>query len=176
MSKPWKDFTEEERDKARSNQRAYYVNHRGKMLVKQQTIYEKKLAGAGKQRRSRKPHEVYLAQARGWYQIRMQRPNVRLACSLRTRVSSALRGARKAAGTSQLIGCSLEDLREHLESQFKPGMSWENHNYRGWHVDHVRPLASFDLTDPEQQRQAFRYSNLQPLWMRENLSKGAKIL
>lgn len=61
----------------------------------------------------------------------------------------------------------------HLEAQFAPGMTWEN---RGeWHVDHIRPLASFDLTDPEQLRTASHYTNLQPLWASDNLAKGARL-
>lgn len=69
-----------------------------------------------------------------------------------------------------LTGASIEVVKEHLERQFKKGMSWEN---RGeWHVDHIRPCASFDLTDPEQQKQCFHYTNLQPLWAAENISKS----
>ena len=61
---------------------------------------------------------------------------------------------------------------EHIEKQFKPGMTWER--YGEWHVDHIRPCASFDLTDPEQQTICFNYENLQPLWAIDNMKKGAK--
>jgi len=71
----------------------------------------------------------------------------------------------------ELIGCSAEELVAHLEAQFTEGMTWEN--YGEWHVDHVRPCASFDLTDPAQQRQCFHHTNLQPLWAEENLTKGS---
>jgi hypothetical protein len=74
----------------------------------------------------------------------------------------------------RLCGCSVPDLMAHLQSQFKEGMHWNN--YGKWHIDHIRPCASFDLTDPEKQRQCFHYSNLQPLWAKENLSKGAKLI
>ncbi len=66
--------------------------------------------------------------------------------------------------------------REHLEKQFKEGMTWENHGLYGWHIDHIIPCASFDLTDLEQQKKCFHYTNLQPLWAKENLIKGVKIL
>lgn len=62
----------------------------------------------------------------------------------------------------------------HLESQFEPGMTWENR--RKWHIDHIIPCAAFDLTDTEQQRACFHYTNLRPLWASENISKGTKIL
>jgi hypothetical protein len=67
----------------------------------------------------------------------------------------------------------VEQLRQHLEAQFTDGMSWDNYGRDGWHIDHIRPCASFDLTDPEQQRQCFHYTNLQPLWAADNIRKGA---
>jgi hypothetical protein len=101
-------------------------------------------------------------------------PAFKLVYNLRTRVHLALKGTRKSARTLELLGCTVEELRAHLESQFKPGMTWGNQGYRGWHIDHIRPCASFDLTDPEQQRACFHYTNLQPLWAEENMQKGAK--
>lgn len=53
-------------------------------------------------------------------------------------------------------------------------MTWENYGVHGWHIDHIRPCKSFDLTDPEQQKECFHYTNLQPLWWWENLEKGGK--
>ena len=103
-------------------------------------------------------------------------PAFRLKGNLRTRLRQALKGTYKSARTLELLGCTVEELRAHLEAQFKPGMTWENQSFHGWHVDHIRPCASFDLTDPEQQRICFHYTNLQPLWATENLSKGAKLL
>lgn len=82
-------------------------------------------------------------------------------------------GAGKSCGTQELIGCSHQRLKAHLESQFKPGMTWKN--YGKWHVDHIRPCASFnDLTEMSQQKDCFHYSNLQPLWASENMSKNAR--
>lgn len=79
---------------------------------------------------------------------------------------------RKHGKTTELIGCSVPDLMAHLESQFLPGMTWENRNF--WHIDHKRPCASFSLSDPVQQRECFHYTNLQPLWAKQNLEKSAK--
>ena len=69
-----------------------------------------------------------------------------------------------------LVGCTLAELCTHLETQFVDGMSWDNR--KDWHIDHIRPCGSFDLTDPEQQAQCFHYTNLQPLWARDNLEKS----
>lgn len=106
---------------------------------------------------------------------RQQDPSFRLRHALRNRIWNALskQSVWKADGTAALIGCSRETLLKHLEAQFLPGMTWEN--YGQWHVDHVRPCASFDLADLEQQRACFHYSNLQPLWRQDNLSKGAAL-
>lgn len=72
----------------------------------------------------------------------------------------------------ELLGCSVEALKSHLEKLFTSGMSWTN--YGKWHIDHKRPCDSFDLSDPLQQKVCFHYTNLQPLWAFDNLSKGAK--
>jgi len=80
----------------------------------------------------------------------------------------------KSAKTSELLGCTVEDLRLFLEAEFVEGMSWEN--YGEWHVDHIRPCASFNLEDPEEQKRCFHWTNLQPLWAQDNLRKGAKIV
>ena len=71
---------------------------------------------------------------------------------------------------SELLGCSLSDLASHIESKFLPGMSWDNRNL--WHLDHIRPLKTFDLSDPTQLAVACHFTNLQPLWAADNLTKG----
>lgn len=76
----------------------------------------------------------------------------------------------------RLLGCSIADLCQHLEKQFREGMTWDNYCRFGWHVDHIKPCASFDLLDPAQQRACFHYTNLQPLWHWENAAKSDKII
>lgn len=101
-------------------------------------------------------------------------PNHRIRCYLRNRVYGALKGNRKTGSTMELVGCSVPELKKYLAEKFKAGMSWDN--YGRWHIDHIRPCASFDLSDPEQQKACFHYTNLQPLWAKDNLSKGAKLV
>jgi len=101
---------------------------------------------------------------------RNNNPNFKISCYLRNRLYSALKGKTKASQTLDLLGCSVEELWQHLESQFQPGMTKEN--YGKWHVDHIKPCASFDLEDFNQQKSCFHFTNLQPLWAEENLKKS----
>ena len=99
-----------------------------------------------------------------------------LGVSMRSRIGKVLRmhtpKLRKSSRTFELLGCDIGKLIIHLERQFKPGMNWDN---RGeWHIDHIKPIASFDLSRINQQKLAFHYSNLQPLWAFENWSKATR--
>ena len=98
----------------------------------------------------------------------------KISCILRGRLKNALKSNSKSKRTFELLGCSVEELWTHLEKTFKPGMTRENHGE--WHIDHIIPCVSFDLSKPKEQAKCFHYSNLQALWKHENLSKGAKIL
>jgi len=100
--------------------------------------------------------------------------NYKVKSCIQARIRSAIKNNYKAARTTELLGCSIEYLKVHLESQFQFGMSWDN--YGDWHIDHKVPCAKFDLSSPEQQMACFHYSNLQPLWMIDNVRKGDKIL
>lgn len=98
----------------------------------------------------------------------------RIVHRARTRIQCAVarQSTRKYQRTVTLLGCTPDQLIVHLEARFKPGMSWDNRGL--WHIDHIKPCASFDLADPEQQKVCFHYTNLQPLWAGENMKKGAK--
>ncbi len=104
---------------------------------------------------------------------RKTEPEYRLTCNLRRRLHSALKGNTKSASTMVLLGCTIEHLRDHLTKHFQTGMTWDNQGT--WHVDHMLACASFDLSDPEQQRRCFHWTNLQPLWGLVNSSKGAGV-
>lgn len=93
----------------------------------------------------------------------------RLSHYLRTRLNSALKGNPKLSTTMNLVGCSLEKLKQYLEFQFKSGMSWSN--YGKWHIDHIKPCCMFDLSKKSEQKKCFNYKNLRPLWARENLER-----
>lgn len=100
--------------------------------------------------------------------------NYRIREVLRSRLRGALARNQKVGSAIKDLGCSILELRKHLESKWLPGMSWKNWDQYGWHIDHIKPLAKFNLQDLGQLKQAVHYTNLQPLWAFDNLSKGAK--
>ncbi|MGA2028887.1 MAG: hypothetical protein ABSG87_02295 [Verrucomicrobiota bacterium] len=102
-------------------------------------------------------------------------PAILIRSRLRSRVNRVLTGKLKSAPTLTLLGCSLEQFKSHLESQFTRGMNWKNYG-RAWHIDHKEPCSSFDLSKPEDQRRCFHYSNLQPLGAKDNWCKHARII
>ena len=97
----------------------------------------------------------------------------KLRSVLRSRVRMAIKAnkTQKYFKTAKLIGCTVEELKIHLENQFKSGMTWNNWGVFGWHIDHIKPCASFDLTKEDEQLKCFHYTNLQPLWAEENMKK-----
>jgi len=125
-----------------------------------------------RKRRAKKPE--YFAEKQR--KLMAKNKSYKISQNLRSRINSALRGAQKASSTEAITGCSFQELVKWIESKFKPGMTWENYGKFGWHIDHIRPCASFDLTKPEEQAECFHYTNLQPLWAHENLSKSDKPL
>lgn len=99
-------------------------------------------------------------------------PYYRLKCNLRTRLYNALDGVSKSSRTLELLGCTVEQFKLHIERQFEEGMRWGERD--SFHLDHIIPLAAFDLSDPEQLKYAMHWSNFQPLWKEDNISKGDK--
>lgn len=96
--------------------------------------------------------------------------NFKIAVLLRTRIIRALRNNQKSGSTLEILGCSIEFFREYIASMFRDGMSWDNHG-KVWHIDHKKPCAKFDLSKPEEYRACFHYTNMQPLFARENMAK-----
>jgi hypothetical protein len=119
-------------------------------------------------------HDKILAQLKVKYVNTSE--HVRIKKLLSSRIHKAItrngHGARKAASTMELIGCTIAEVRAHLESKFLPGMTWKNCGRNGWHIDHHKPCKRFDLKDPEQQRLCFNFKNLKPLWEADNISKS----
>ena len=170
----------------RKENRKKYGSYPTEEALKKQADYQRKRyqekqkndpafkAAKNKARRKHQATPHAKEYARNWHsQRRATDPNYKLYGALCGRVSALLGRRNNRKGTIELLGCSVPELRAHLEQQWEPGMSWENYG-KGigkWNVDHIRPCASFDLLDPEQAKQCFHFSNLRPLWQQENSSK-----
>lgn len=102
-------------------------------------------------------------------------PIFKISKSLRGRINAALNGTTKSAKTLDLLGCSLDFFRWHIEKQFRDGMTWGNYG-KFWHLDHIKPCSKFNLLLIDEQKKCFNYSNLQPLLAFENLSKHNKFV
>lgn len=148
---------------------------RAKMRIKTDPIYAAKVRAHSRASYHRRKHLPEFRAKRASYSLKSKKnPYVRLILNLRRRLHLALCGIRKADTTFVLLGCNRAELRRHLENQFREGMTWKNYGIGGWSMDHIKPCAIFDLSDPEQQRRCFHFTNLQPLWESENSSKKHK--
>ncbi len=98
--------------------------------------------------------------------------NFKILCNLRTRLYQSLKGQQKVNTTRFLMGCSREYILDYIESQFDDEMSWNNYGRTGWHIDHIKPCCCFDLSNIEEQKKCFHYSNLRPFWANDNINKG----
>lgn len=142
---------------------SYYAKNRDKK-IKEVKIY-----------RIKNPDKVR-ARINKRYKIRIKQDiNFRLSMGLRARLNAAIKANVKKGSAVRDLGCSIEYLKQYLEAKFQPGMSWENYGIRGWHIDHIIPLSSFNLQNREELLKACHYSNLQPLWAIENIKKSNKV-
>lgn len=145
-------------------------------------------------RRSKEWHKNHPEKRRGYVKKHMSKPenkikrnirqskrmandqNFKIRSTAAQRIRQAIKrqNGKKSSKTMKLIGCTIQFLISYLESKWLPGMSWSNYgnNSLDWHIDHIIPCASFDLTNPEEQKICFHYSNMQPLWKTDNETKN----
>lgn len=135
---------------------------------------DKKLQAANEHYRKNKRSVIVKAKERYHSDIQF-----RITKNLRGRLADAMKskGAMKSKRTLALIGCTALELMRHLESLFVEGMTWENYGNKegNWVMDHILPCASFDLTNPAEQKKCFHFANIQPLWLEENAQKGDRL-
>lgn len=93
--------------------------------------------------------------------------------NIRSHICVAIRRNDKSGKIVDALGCSIDEFKAHLESQFEPGMTWDNWSRDGWHIDHIEPLSSFDLSDSEQYYEALHYTNCRPMWAIPHLRRNA---
>jgi hypothetical protein len=181
--KPFEDFNKDKSRKdglsyrCKSCQKTLHSNHY-KKNTKERCLQNKEWYEKNKDQRLKKCAEYYQnnKDKKNEYQKmrRKTHPQSKIAERLRGRIWQALKGNAKTHNTIQLLGCSVEDLKTYLENNFKNGMNWENYGTDGWHIDHIKPCALFNLTKEQDQLLCFNYTNLQPLWAKDNLQKGKK--
>jgi hypothetical protein len=157
----------------REKQKKYYQKHKEahKKLVK---AWKKN--NPDKKRQYDKKYKLSLKNRIKIREYKHKKWKTHLPTRIKNNVSQRIRRAIKSQNkvkskqTKELLGCSIEFLKQQLESQFQPGMTWDN--YGEWHIDHKIPCVAFDLSDLEQQKACFHYSNLQPLWFHDNVIKS----
>jgi len=154
-----KQYRETHREYFRKHSRKSYYLHHNKILTK-------------KAKYRSKNREKCLVSTNRWKRKNKNNIKYTLPKSLRGRLSRSIKGNYKSGSAVSDLGCTITELKLYLESKFQPGMNWDTWGLYGWHIDHIKPLASFDLTDRKQLLEACHYTNLQPLWAKDNLSKG----
>jgi len=158
-----KNWYQRNKEEIKQKRKKYYSNNKEKILKTQKNYYIK-----NKEKRKKYIKEYNVSR-------RKTDAGFKILGALRSRIASLITNKKfKNDSSLELTGCSIDELKKHLSSKFKDGMCWDNYGKNGWHIDHIMPCSSFDLTDKDKQKQCFHYSNLQPLWWWENLSKGNK--
>lgn len=182
--KEWKDSHKEE---TREYQREYQKRYRQLHPEKMKQLYKKRYKNnptfhkeSCKEWRMKNPEKANECQRTYCAYKRKTDPRFRIAETCRGRIRRAIEKITKGKGrkhfhSMELLGCTLDELRLHLEQRWAEGMSWSNYGYNGWHIDHIVPCSAFDLTDPVEQKQCFHYTNLQPLWAKDNLLKSDRV-
>ena len=170
----YKIYREQNKEKIRERQRAWELENREWCNLKKREWAEKNKDRVIEQR-NRHYQENKDKRSESDKIKRMTDPLHDMKIRVRNRINVAIKRGKfsgKTNGTLEIIGCSWDDLKIFIESKFTEGMTWEN---RGkWHIDHIIPLSSAKTI--EEMIQLCHYSNLQPLWANDNISKGAKIL
>lgn len=171
-------YAQENRDKIRLKRKDYFENYRleNKEKIKQS---QKRYRDSNKQQISQYNKNYNLSNNYHNLYCKKRKDtdiNFKLAILLRKRLNTIIKKEIKAGSAVKDLGCTCEELKHHLESKFQEGMSWDNYGRTGWHIDHIIPLWSFDLTNRKEFVRAVHYTNLQPLWAVDNIRKSNKII
>tara|TARA_B100001996_G_scaffold35284_2_gene26301 strand:- start:2 stop:835 length:834 start_codon:yes stop_codon:yes gene_type:complete len=183
-----KKYREENKERIAAVKAEHYQTNRERFLEKGRVFREE-----NREKLRQRAKELYTPEQAAKRKAYRQRPDVKerqrglfnewrkknyqnniqykLAYRLRGRMRDAVKGNYKSGSAVDDLGCTIEEFKDHIESQFKEGMTWDNWTHDGWHLDHKKQLSKFDLTDRKQFKEAAHYSNLQPLWWWENLEK-----
>lgn len=189
-------YREKNKEKIKAQRKAYREANRDLILERKKRYYEENKEQILKKHRERGYHNRYrklqaVEHIRAYSKATkferdkrsrakcsknyLSKPSNRIAHALRCSVRRYIKVKKPRNTTKDFLGCTFEDFKDHLESQFTEGMTWDNIGKGGWHIDHIIPCAFFDLTKPSHQKLCFNYQNLQPLWESDNCSKKDRI-
>ena len=162
------------KDEIRQKASLYRLKNRDKIIQNKQNYYTKnksKIQSHQKQYYSSNRTKIY-----NYVKNKLKNDiNYKLSHSLRRRMNNALKNIQKCGSAITDLGCNIQYFKHYIESKFLDGMTWDNYGKSGWHLDHIIPLSSFDLSDRSEFLEACNYTNYQPLWAEDNISKGNKI-
>ena len=167
------------KDEIRENKQKYYIKNKEK-IKKQNKEYN--FNNSEKIKNNKKKYGQEHKKEKNERNRNRRKTDVeyKIIGNLRNRLNIAIRSCntKKSNPTLELIGCSVKELMEFLESKFLLGMTWDNYGKGDdkWNIDHIMPIAFFDIKNPEQQKKCFHYTNLQPLWQLDNLRKGSGLI
>ncbi len=194
-----KEYRKKNKEKLKQKYKEYYKKNKEKILKYRREYYRKTYIPSNRQKiyensneyykinkgRIKNNHNNYIQKNREKWNKYLSNyinnkiktnPQFKLTVNLRKRLVRALKGIIKSDTTMNLVGCSREYLINYIESQFDDEMSWSAYLENKIHIDHIIPCSHFNLKKEEEQRKCFHYSNLRPLWARDNLSKGNRII
>ena len=182
-------------DRNKEVQKKFLQSDKGKEYIRNSKIVAKKYRHSDEGKAWRKKYEKSDAGIRSFKKYRQSDkfksglnkyekerrksdPVFKLTGNMRNRLNNFLKSTniKKTNKTFQEVGCTPEFLKKHLEKQFKPGMTWKNHTRDGWHIDHRISLDSAKSREDLERLGVAHYTNLQPLWSKENIRKSNKIL
>jgi hypothetical protein len=162
-------------EKGKNSQKKCYIKNKEKVLRKAKEYYLKNSEKIkGRSNEYYNTNKEIINERRKYYNYKIT-TDVILRNILRSRIGKIISGEAKGESSAvKDLGCSIKDFKKYLEAKFQPGMTWENRGRYGWHVDHIIPLGTFNLSNREEFLKACHYTNLQPLWAKDNLKKAKK--
>lgn len=168
-----KERYDRERENILNKKREYYVLNREKIVEIRKDYYCKnrdKILDEKSEYFQRTKEDRY-----EYVRNRRKRPDVRISMNVSSYLFKLLKNKKSGTHWEKFLDYDKDTLKNHLEKQFKPGMTWDN--YGEWHIDHKIPVRAFNFSSPTDIdfKRCWSLSNLQPLWARENFSKGGKI-
>ena len=162
--------------------KSYYMKHKEKLLD-----YAKKYRSQNTEKLRIYEKNRYKSKSEKRKTLGQKDGSTKVIHNIRVCINRCVKNVQKTSNSIKYLGCSLEEFKTYLESKFHDGMSWSNYgrpnnkNSDGWHIDHIKPLASFGFENVKDQYElenklhlAWHYTNLQPLWGLDNIRKGSK--